>query len=63
MLAAAIGCTWEEAMANAQLIAAAPDLLKALETAFELLEEHGDLWYLRKHFNTITAAIEKATGV
>ncbi len=51
------------AEANAKLIAAAPELLEALELALNLLEEHqGEAkWYLRGHYNRITAAIKKAT--
>jgi hypothetical protein len=49
------GRTEEEALANAYLIAAAPDLLEALEAAvaYPLI----DSW-----FETATAAIDKAKG-
>jgi hypothetical protein len=46
--------------ANARLIAAAPDLLKALKELFDLLEEHEPSWYLKGHFNRTRAALAKA---
>jgi hypothetical protein len=49
-----------EVEANAQLIAAAPELLEALKEVFVLLEEHQPVWYLRKHYNLITKVIAKA---
>jgi hypothetical protein len=56
---------WQEAEANARLIAAAPELLAALETAYIAL-----IGYLPAHRNDVTdaaigaarAAIAKATG-
>ena len=54
----------QEAMANARLIAAAPDLLKALQMAFELLQSVPDDYAMPDHpvWGKCRAAIAKATG-
>ncbi len=54
------GDQWEEAKANARLIAAAPELLAALQVAELALRERG----LRAcgEYRQIEAAIAKATG-
>ena len=54
--------TKEEVEANANLVSAAPDLLDALVEVAQLLEEHEPNWYLRKHYNLITSALNKAFG-
>lgn len=56
------GMTTEEVEANANLVNAAPDLLNALIEITNLLEEHEPDWYLRKHYNLITSALNKAFG-
>ena len=51
----------DETLANARLIAAAPDLLEALETMIRLRKERNpDGWKLA--FETCEAAIAKAKG-
>ena len=45
-------------IANAQLIAAAPDLLAALERVLE-----GTAWLTYEDFNSFQAAINKAKGI
>lgn len=56
--------TWDEAYSNAALIAAAPDLLAALEAAADALEAVGALGLLqddgRSIGETISAALAKA---
>ncbi len=59
---AGYGMTTEEVEANANLVSAAPDLLNALVEITNLLEEHEPNWYLRKHYNLITSALNKAMG-
>lgn len=54
--------TIDETEANAKLIAAAPDLLKAIQLLKELLDENLPNWYLRKHFRMSEEAITKATS-
>ena len=54
------GMTEEEVEAN--LVSAAPDLLNALIEVANLLEENEPNWYLRKHYNRITSALNKALG-
>ena len=56
------GMTEEEIEANANLVSAAPDLLNALIEVANLLEENEPNWYLRKHYNRITSALNKALG-
>lgn len=56
------GMTEEEVEANANLVSAAPDLLNALIEVANLLEENEPNWYLRKHYNRITSALNKALG-
>lgn len=50
-----------EANANAQLMAASPDLLNVCIELFELLEHEAPEWYKRGHSNRATFAITKAT--
>lgn len=52
-----------EPLANAKLIAAAPELLEALKMILALLDENegSASWYLRKHYDQINNAIKKAT--
>lgn len=54
----------DETKANAKLIAAAPDLLEALKTAVDLLNQHDQLetQYEQESINQITDAIDKAEG-
>lgn len=52
----------DQDLANAQLIAAAPDMYKALNELLELLEEHEPNWYLQGHYNRASAALAKARG-
>ncbi|MEO3212781.1 hypothetical protein [Parabacteroides distasonis] len=59
---AGYGMTTEEVEANANLVNAAPDLLNALVEITNLLEEREPDWYLRKHYNLITSALNKAFG-
>lgn len=56
------GMTKEEVEANANLVSAAPDLLNALIEVANLLEENEPNCYLRKHYNWITSALNKALG-
>ena len=54
------GITWDEALANAQLIAAAPELYEALETIIESYQGHE---YLRNdHVEKALNAMFKAMG-
>ena len=57
------GRTEEEALANAQLIAAAPELLNTLMELHDLLEENLPEWYLKGHHNRAEKAINKALGL
>ena len=50
----------DESNANARLIAAAPDLLAALEAAAEFCRRRGGSW--AEFEGTVTAAIAKAKG-
>lgn len=50
-----------EANDNAQLMAAAPDLLDVCKELFNLLEHEQPVWYLRGHYNRASMAITKAT--
>lgn len=54
----------DEAKANASLIAAAPDLLEALETLLGFVENKSfpDTIYVRNAINEAEAVIAKATG-
>ena len=38
------------------------EMLEALEDVFELLETELPQWYLRKHYNLMNNAIQKAKG-
>mgnify|MGYP000934282920 CR=1 FL=1 len=49
--------------ANAQLIAAAPELLNTLMELHDLLEENLPEWYLKGHHNRAVKAINKALGL
>jgi hypothetical protein len=51
-----------EGIANAQLIAAAPDLLAALQSAICIIVNECDTDEYPKHIADIRAAISKATG-
>ena len=42
---------------NEQLRAQVVRMRETLKEIFELLEEHEPIWYLRKHYNLITAAL------
>lgn len=53
----------EEAQANAQLMAASPDLLFALQELHDLLEEKLPEWYTQGHHNTAILAIKKALTI
>jgi hypothetical protein len=59
------GKTEEELKANGNLIAAAPELLAALNELLDLLSEKEPEmtkeWYLKKYFNNAMSAINKAT--
>lgn len=57
-----IGGRDEQTEANSKLIAAAPDLLKALTELHNLLDEHEPNWYLKRHDRTALTAINKAIG-
>ena len=61
-LVSAIGSDGRCSLADAQLIAAAPDLYEALNELFELLEDKMPDWYLKRHFNTASHALIKAGG-
>ena len=52
----------EQTKANAQLIAAAPELLNTLMELHDLLEENLPEWYLKGHHNRAEKAINKALG-
>lgn len=54
----------EEQMANANLIAAAPELLEALQIAMDVIKGGQDVNYLRRYgaVNKARAAIAKALG-
>jgi hypothetical protein len=52
----------EEGIANARLIAAAPDLLAACEMAKGWMEESGELTSKDHYYDFICAAIKKARG-
>ena len=54
--------TWSGAVADANLIAAAPDMYEALKEIHALLEENQPSWYLQKHYNVMKKAITKAEG-
>ncbi len=56
------GSDWGIKKADAALILSAPELLESLKEVFELLEEELPQWYLRGHYNRMTAAIAKAEG-
>lgn len=45
---------------TANLFCAAPDLLKACKTMLSLLEDHEPTWYLKRHYNILITAIDKA---
>ena len=55
----------QENVDNANLIAAAPDLLAVCEELLYLLESYQDeaRFYLKGHYNRATNAIRKAKGV
>src|SRR4051812_7979165 len=50
------------AMANARLIAAAPDMLAALHKAHNFLDSHGNGWDEAETLEDARAAIAKAEG-
>lgn len=52
----------EEQAANARLIAAAPELLEALEWALRAMEARNPLWAEGERFVAARAAIAKAKG-
>lgn len=53
--------TVEEAEANVKLIAAAPDLLEALQSIVGTLENEGVSWRYENEINLAKNAIKKAT--
>lgn len=53
---------WQQQEANANLIAAAPELYESLKEVFALLNEHEPVWYLQGHYKRMKAALEKAEG-
>lgn len=59
---AEIAARSEESLANAQLIAAAPELLNTLMELHGLLEENLPEWYLKGHHNRAEKAINKVLG-
>ncbi|CUI82783.1 Uncharacterised protein [Achromobacter xylosoxidans] len=52
----------QELLANARLIAAAPELLEALEWALRAMEARNPLWAEGERFIAARAAIAKAKG-
>lgn len=57
-----VGLTQDETVANARLIAAAPDLLDALKALTEKLAMSGDAWRWKEELPQAAAAIAKAEG-
>jgi hypothetical protein len=54
--------TYEENYANARLMAAAPDLLDALESAVKHLKGNQQVPSIKRAYETALAAISKARG-
>lgn len=52
----------KQAAANAVLMAAAPDMLAALQIAHRFLDSHGNGWEEAETLDAIRAAMAKATG-
>ena len=49
----------EENMANAKLVASAPEMLEALESLHNLLCEHEPDWYMKYHYNIVKKVLDK----
>ena len=49
----------EENMANAKLIASAPEMLEVLEALHNLLCEHEPDWYMKYHYNIAKKVLDK----
>ena len=56
------GIEWEEFKANARIVAAAPDLLKALKMAIHALQVHGIDETMAGEFEILTNAVAKVEG-
>jgi hypothetical protein len=55
-----IGCI--SGSERAHLAAAAPELYRKLKEVFDLLENQQPIWYLRKHYNSMSAVLAIAEG-